>query len=546
MKIIYRLEEEVVNILAIVSGLIGGLGLFLFGMKLMGDGLENAAGEKLKSIIEKVTSNRIIGVLVGAFVTAIIQSSSATTVMVVSFVNAGLMNLVQAASIIMGANIGTTITAQMVSFNLEGIAPLVIGIGVIITLVAKNKKVRDIASILLGFGLLFLGMGMMSGAMKPVADSDIFKHFVVLVGDNIFLGILAGLLMTALVQSSSATTGILIALAASGAIKLNVALPIILGCNIGTCITALISAVGVSKTAKKAAIIHLLFNVIGTIIFIPFVGILVNIVQSISPGSVARQVANAHTIFNITVTLILLPFINFLVLIANKILPGDDKVEKKDTIYLDDKLLENPVIASVQAEKETLRMAEKARENFILSMEAFRDSSLEHAEKVMKNEEVIDTLEKDIADYLMKISQSELSGDVNNSVTANFHVISDLERIGDHAKNIAELAIEKVNGKVHYDEEEKQDLKVMYNTTLEVVEMAFNTYENKDLNNIDSLAKLEDAIDNMEKELRNSHIKRLSSKKGSAHGSVIFLDIISNLERIGDHAVNIAEVISER
>lgn len=534
------------NILAIVSGLIGGLGLFLFGMKLMGDGLENAAGEKLKSIIEKVTSNRIIGVLVGAFVTAIIQSSSATTVMVVSFVNAGLMNLVQAASIIMGANIGTTITAQMVSFNLEGIAPLVIGIGVIITLVAKNKKVRDIASILLGFGLLFLGMGMMSGAMKPVADSDIFKHFVVLVGDNIFLGILAGLLMTALVQSSSATTGILIALAASGAIKLNVALPIILGCNIGTCITALISAVGVSKTAKKAAIIHLLFNVIGTIIFIPFVGILVNIVQSISPGSVARQVANAHTIFNITVTLILLPFINFLVLIANKILPGDDKVEKKDTIYLDDKLLENPVIASVQAEKETLRMAEKARENFILSMEAFRDSSLEHAEKVMKNEEIIDTLEKDIADYLMKISQSELSGDVNNSVTANFHVISDLERIGDHAKNIAELAIEKVNGKVHYDEEEKQDLKVMYNTTLEVVEMAFNTYENKDLNNIDSLAKLEDAIDNMEKELRKSHIKRLSSKKASAHGSVIFLDIISNLERIGDHAVNIAEVISER
>ncbi|MEG0238131.1 MAG: Na/Pi cotransporter family protein [Clostridium sp.] len=534
------------DILAIISGLIGGLGLFLYGMKLMGDGLENAAGERLKSIIEKVTSNRFIGVLVGAFVTAIIQSSSATTVMVVSFVNAGLMNLIQAAGIIMGANVGTTITAQMVSFDLEGIAPLVIGIGVIVTLVAKKKKTRDVAGILLGFGILFLGMGMMSNAMKPIADSEIFKQFVFLVGNNIFLGILAGLVMTAVVQSSSATTGILIALATAGAIQLNVALPIILGCNIGTCVTALLAAVGANKTAKKAAIIHLLFNIIGTVIFIPFIGMLVNIVQTMSPDSVARQVANAHTIFNITVTLVLLPFANLLVVLANKILPGEDKVEKKGTLYLDDKLLETPVIASVQAEKETLRMAKKAKENFELSMRAFKNNTEKDADKVIKDEDIIDMLEREIADYLVKISQAELSEEVNNDVTSNFHVISDLERIGDHAKNIAELALEKIHGKIEYDEDETQDLNIMYNTTLEVVEMAFYAYENKDAEGIKALAKLESAIDAMEKELRNNHIKRLSGKKASAYGSVIFLDIISNLERIGDHAVNIAEVISNK
>ena len=248
------------NILGIISGLVGGLGLFLYGMKLMGDGLENAAGEKLKSIVEKFTSNRFVGVAVGALVTAIIQSSSATTVMVVSFVNAGIMNLIQATGVIMGANVGTTITAQMVSLDLESIAPFIIGVGVFISLVAKSKKRRDIANILLGFGLLFLGMGLMSGSMKPVAESDMFKDFVFLVGNNMFLGLITGLVMTAVVQSSSATTGILIALATTGAIDLYVAIPIILGCNIGTCVTALLSAVGTNKTAKKAAIIELLFS----------------------------------------------------------------------------------------------------------------------------------------------------------------------------------------------------------------------------------------------------------------------------------------------
>lgn len=262
-----------------VIKLFGGLGLFLFGMKLMGDGLENAAGSKLKGILEKVTSNKYLGVLIGALVTAVIQSSSATTVMVVSFVNAGLMSLVQSVGVIMGANIGTTITAQMVSFDLNKIAPIFIGVGAIIVLVSKRKKTKDIAYIALGFGVLFLGMGMMSESMQPLAASSMFKETIAIIGSSRFLGVLTGLIMTAIVQSSSATTGILVALATTGSIDMNVALPIIFGCNIGTCVTALLAAVGSNKTAKKAALIHLLFNVIGVIIFLPFVTILIDIVQ---------------------------------------------------------------------------------------------------------------------------------------------------------------------------------------------------------------------------------------------------------------------------
>ncbi|MGL5478416.1 MAG: Na/Pi cotransporter family protein [Clostridium sp.] len=531
------------NIFITISGLIGGLGLFLYGMKLMGDGLENAAGDKLKSIVEKVTSNRFIGVAIGAFVTAIIQSSSATTVMVVSFVNAGIMNLIQATGVIMGANIGTTITAQMVSLDLESVAPFVIGIGVFILLIAKSKKNRDIANILLGFGLLFLGMGLMSDAMKPLAESDLFREFVFLVGNNPVLGLLAGVVMTAVIQSSSATTGILIALASTGEIGLNVALPIILGSNIGTCITAILASIGANKIAKKAAGIHLSFNIIGTLIFLPFVGLLVDVVTKMSPDSIVRQIANAHTIFNIVVTLLLLPFANLLVYLVNKIIPGEDKIKQTGAIYIDDKLLETPVIASAQVQKETVRMANLAKDNFELSMKAFNEGNEEDIAKVYENEKLINTLERDIADYLVKLSQTELSDEISTEVTSTFNVINDVERIGDHAKNIAELAMEKITEKVQYDDEEKHDLNVMYTSTFEALEMAITTYDKRDTRDIIAVGKLEGAIDEMEKELRTSHIKSLNNRKTSAYGTVIFLDVISNLERIGDHAVNIAGTV---
>lgn len=523
---------------SVFAGLFGGLGLFLYGMKLMGDGLENAAGEGLKSIIGALTSNKYIGVLVGAIVTAIIQSSSATTVMVVSFVNAGLMTLAQAAGVIMGANIGTTITAQMVSLDLDAIAPIFIGVGAIVLLIAKKKKVKDIAYIALGFGILFMGMGVMSDSLQPVAEADWFKEFIMVVSDNSILGLLAGLGMTAIVQSSSATTGILVALATTGAIDMQLAFPVILGCNIGTCVTALLASLGANRTAKKAAFVHLLFNLIGAIIFLPFIQPFIGLVEGTSPV-IARQVANAHTIFNVTVTLILLPLSGYLVKIANIVLPGDAEIEKEGAIYLDKRLLETPVVANAQVAKETLRMARKAKENVALAMEAFIGSDIETADKVYYNEKIINALERDITDYLVELSQLDLPQDDIKLFSSTYHIINDIERIGDHAENIADLAIEKSNKKIHLGDEAKAELRQIFEKTIEAIDVAVEIYGNKNIEAASRVEVVEQEIDRLEKSFRENNIKRLNERSCSANSSVIFLDLISNLERIGDHANNI-------
>ena len=348
--------------LMIILELMGGLGLFMYGMKLMGDGLENAAGESLKNILEKVTSNPIKSVIVGAIVTAIIQSSSATTVMVVGFVNAGLMNLTQAAGIIMGANIGTTITAQLVSFKLDDIAPVFVFVGALMVMFSKGKKRRELGNIVLGFGILFTGMGVMSSAMKPLASSPNFENLIVSIGNRWYIGVLVGAVVTAVLQSSSATTGILVALATAGAIDIGIALPIVFGCNIGTCVTAMLASIGANKTARKAAMLHLIFNIVGTIVFIPFLRPLGSLVVSMD-SVVSRQIANAHTIFNIVNTLLLLPFSKYIIAIVNKLVPGEDEVEKVGPKFLDNRLLETPVIAVGQVLKETIRMANKSKKN---------------------------------------------------------------------------------------------------------------------------------------------------------------------------------------
>ena len=460
--------------------LFGGLGLFLFGMKMMGDGLENSAGEKLKTILEKVTNNKYLGVAIGALVTAVIQSSSATTVMIVSFVDAGLMTLVQAVGVIMGANIGTTITAQMVSFNLDAIAPLFIGLGAITILLSKRRKVKDLASIALGFGILFLGMSMMSKSMAPLSESTLFNDILNVVGENVFLGLASGLLMTAVVQSSSATTGILVALATTGSISMDVALPIILGCNIGTCVTALLASIGSNRVAKKAALIHLLFNTIGVIIFLPFMDIVVDLVQKIDPSDVARQVANTHTIFNICVTIVLLPLSKYLVILVNKLMPGNDIVEHNGAIYLDEKLLDNPIIATGQVFKETIRMGELAKKNVKLAMEGFLEDNEKSMEMAYKNEAIINSLEKDITNYLVLLSSHELPEEDSKILSSTFHVINDIERIGDHAKNIMELAVEKRSNNIDIEGEAREELINMYNRTIEAVNLAIDCYSNKD------------------------------------------------------------------
>lgn len=526
----------------IFTGIFGGLGLFLYGMKLMSDGLENIAGEKLKGILEKITSNKIMGVLVGIVVTAIIQSSSAVTVMVVSFVNTGLMTLTQATGVILGSNIGTTITAQMVSFKLEIIAPIFIGVGAIVMIGAKRKKVKDLAYIALGFGILFMGMGLMSASLKPVSELDIFNNFILLVANNPILGVLIGMLMTAILQSSSATTGILVALGASGNIDMNVAFPIVLGCNIGTCITAILAGLTANRTAKKAALLHLFFNIFGTIIFLPFSDKVVMIVQYLTPDSVARQIANAHTIFNIVITILILPISKYFVNLVNKILPDNGNVMMCGAIYLDKKLLETPVVAITQVVKETIRMAQIARNNFQLAMQSFFYGKDEDIKSVYENENIINTLEKEITEYLIAISQHNLPEENAELISEVYHTINDIERIGDHAENIVELAINKFNNNIELSNEALKEIEEISNVTLESLDIAIKCFKEKECKDNIIVNEIEERIDKLEKSFRNNNIIRLNSKQCYANAGVMFFDLLSNLERIGDHANNIATI----
>ena len=530
------------NSFEIFTGIFGGLGLFLYGMKLMSDGLENIAGEKLKSILEKITSNKIMGVLVGTIVTAIIQSSSAITVMVVSFVNAGLMTLGQATGVILGSNIGTTITAQMVSLNLEVIAPIFIGIGAIVIVVTKNKKVKDLAYIALGFGVLFMGMGLMSSSLKPVSELAIFNKFILLVGKNSILGVLIGILITAILQSSSATTGILVALAVSGNLDMSVAFPIILGCNIGTCITAILAGLTANRIAKKAALLHLFFNIFGTILFLPFSDKVVMIVQYLTPDNVARQVANSHTIFNVVITLFILPISKYFVKLVNKILPDDGRRQVCGAIYLDKKLLETPIVASTQVVKETIRMAEIARNNFQLAMQSFFYGKDEDIKNVYENENIINMLEKEITEYLIALSQHNLPEENAELVSEVYHTINDIERIGDHAENIVELAINKINNNIQLSDEALKEVEEISKATLESVDIAIRCFKKRESNDEIIVNEIEERIDILEKSFRNNNIMRLNSRQCYANAGLMFFDLLSNLERIGDHANNIATV----
>lgn len=518
----------------IVTGIFGGLGLFLYGMKLMSDGLENVAGEKLKGILEKITSNKVIGVLVGTIVTAIIQSSSATTVMVVSFVNAGLMTLTQATGVILGSNIGTTITAQMVSFNLEVIAPIFIGVGAIVMMSAKKKRIKDLAYIALGFGILFMGMGLMSSSLKPISNLQIFNDFISVIGKNHFLGVLVGLTMTAILQSSSATTGILVALANSGNIDMNVAFPIILGCNIGTCVTAILAGLTANRTAKKAALLHLLFNIFGTVLFLPFSDKVVTFVNYLTPDNVARQVANAHTIFNVVITIFILPISKYFVMLVNHILPDDEGKESCGAIYLDKKLLETPIVASGQVIKETIRMANKAKNNLELAMEVFLNWNEEKMKKVYANESIINTLERDITEYLIELSQHNLPEENAKLVSQAYHTINDIERIGDHAENIVELAIQKYENNITLSYDGYKEVRQLFEVTLRSITIAIESFKSNEISD-DEVEKVEEEIDSLEKQFRENNINRLSAKTCLADAGIMFFDLLSNLERIGDH-----------
>ncbi|MDO5062572.1 MAG: Na/Pi cotransporter family protein [Peptostreptococcaceae bacterium] len=530
----------------IILSAASGLGLFLYGMNLMGSGLQKAAGEKLKSIVGLLTKNKYIAVVVGIVVTAIIQSSSATTVMVIGFVNAGIMTLNQAIGVIMGANVGTTVTAQLVSFNLEAVAPLAVALGMLAYIVNKGPKTKDYAEILIGFGILFVGMVYMKDAVKPLREVKAFQDMLISFGTNPILGIFVGFLLTLLLQSSSASIGILVALAVEGALPLTSALPILYGDNIGTCTTALLSSIGASKNAQRAAVMHLTFNVIGTIVFVMFLNVpIIYVVTKLDPMSVSRQIANAHTLFNITNVLIQLPFSAFIVKFAEKVIPAPAKKEAEvQTITkLDKRMLSTPSIALESAYKECLNMGAVALSSLKRSVSGFLKKQPEDLAETFRLEKDINQMEREIIDYLVSVSNSEISLDDRIIVDGLFNTINDIERIGDHAENIAELGQSYIDSELNFSQESRVELAVMIEKVFDAVQLALDAMRTGDIEIANRVLEMENQVDDLEKSNRAAHIYRLNNNMCRTESGILFLDLISNLERISDHAANIAESV---
>lgn len=524
----------------------GGLGLFLYGMAMMGDGLQKTAGDRLRRLIEVLTNNRLMGVLIGTVVTMIIQSSSATTVMVVGFVNAGLMTLPQATGVILGANIGTTITAQLIAFNITKYAPVFVGIGVVIWLSSKKQKLKDISDVLIGVGVLFIGMGMMSSGLKPLAEIPAFTEILARL-QNPVLGLVVGVIMTTIIQSSSASIGLLQAVAGEGLVNMGMAFPILLGANIGTTTTALISSIGANRMAKRAAAIHFVFNIFGAIIFmLGFQTFIVDFVIKLSPGDVMRQIANAHTFYNFIIVAIFLPFTKFLVMAAEKVLPGKDEIDVKEAIYLDTRILETPSIALGQARKEVIRMGNLVSENLKLSREILVNDDKNSIETIFSTEERIDRIEKEITNYLVLLSGKSLTEEQHAAINSYLYTINDIERIGDHVENITELAEYKISHGLAFSQEAKDGLNYLFDKAEKVFITAMEAFETDDETLAREVLVLEDEIDEIEEKNREEHMDRLSRMECLTEPGVLFLDSLSNLERVSDHSANIAMYVLDK
>lgn len=521
----------------------GGIGLFLFGIKFMGDGLELAAGSKLKKLLEVLTSNRFLAVLVGFVVTAVIQSSSATTVMVIGFVNAGLMNLTQAVGVIMGANIGTTVTSVLIALDLTDIAPLAIFIGVILMIFFKKKMTTHIGQIICGFGLVFLGMSTMSSSMEPLRDFQPFQDFIIN-ANNPFMGVMIGLVMTGIIQSSSATIGILQALAGQGLVPIEFAVYVLYGMNIGTCVTALISTAGTKVNSKRAAVIHLLFNIIGTGIFMlitaytPYIELL----KMISDSTMV-QISAAHIIFNVVSTVVLFPFANVLVKLSCWLVPGKEASDEEMHLkYLDERILNTPPFAIVQVGKEVKRMAEMAQKNFAAAANALINMDVSEVEKISEREKAINFLNHKITSYLIKINSLDLLENDSKYIGSLFHVVNDIERIGDHALNLSEAAQKSVEDKLTLSDKAKEELRDLFDTTQQLLSGAIEAFDKQTLTVDESfkLYELEEHIDDLSDLYQNTHIARLNNMECTTEAGMLFVNTITDFERVGDHAINIA------
>lgn len=529
--------------------MLGGLALFLYGMNMMSNGLELAAGNKMKTILEKLTSNRILGVLVGALVTAIIQSSSATTVMVVGFVNSGLMSLTSAVWVIMGANIGTTITGQLIAIDITAIAPLIAFIGVAMIVFFKSKKLDAFGSVIGGLGILFIGMETMSNAMVPLRT---MPEFVGLISkfQNPFIGILVGALFTALIQSSSASVGILQALAKSGVMTLSSSIYVLFGQNIGTCITSVLASIGTSKNAKRTTIIHLTFNIIGTVIFVsismlfPFA----HLVESITPNNVAAQIANVHTIFNVATTLLLLPIGTKLVDLAKMILPDDPEDHQHMSLkYLDFSIFNNDyhigtsAIANTQLFNETQHMLNVANHNVKRAFELLDHFDQEKYERLLKDEEYINYLNQQIIDFTTEVISNEFPTEGSQTIVLFLKLSSDLERIGDHAINIASRAQKLAEDDTHFSADALKEISIMESLCNNILDELIILDYDEFKNIVDKVDVMEDNIDKTQHQFTVNQLIRLKEKKCSTENSIIYTKILTDFERIGDHGLNIAE-----
>lgn len=545
-------------------GFLGGLGMFLYGMNIMADGMQKTAGSKMSSFLGMLTNNRFLAVALGALITAIIQSSGATTVMVVGFVSAGVLNLSQAVGVIMGANIGTTITAWIVSMSQLGdafevmkpgfYAPAIIGIGALLLVFAKSQKKKTIGEIMIGLGLLFIGLDFMSGSINPYTDAPIFAKAFEILGGNPLLGMIIGALVTALLQSSSASVGILQTLAMNGIVTTNAAIYITLGQNIGSCVTAMLSSMGGSRTAKRAAVMHLTFNVIGAIVFGSIGFIFFSLRPAFAASNInAVQISIFHTIFNLTMTTLLFPFADVLVKISGMVVkekaeeePVAEDAETAATLkHLDERIFESPAFAVETAALEVVHMGQITYENVVRAIDAVLTVNSDEVETVFKTEQTINNMEKMLTEYLIKVDNLSLTEKQKKVVNNLFYSVSDIERIGDHAENLAEQAQYMVEHSLQFSTTGADDLKSISDSVLKSFQYAIDARQNGNMEAVRKVSQYEDDVDSQEEELREKHIERLSAGECKASSGVVFLDIISNLERVSDHAYNLAGYVKD-
>ena len=545
-------------------GFLGGLGMFLYGMNIMADGMQKTAGSKMSSFLGMLTNNRFLAVALGALITAIIQSSGATTVMVVGFVSAGVLNLSQAVGVIMGANIGTTITAWIVSMSQLGdafevmkpgfYAPAIIGIGALLLVFAKSQKKKTIGEIMIGLGLLFIGLDFMSGSINPYTDAPIFAKAFEILGGNPLLGMVIGALVTALLQSSSASVGILQTLAMNGIVTTNAAIYITLGQNIGSCVTAMLSSMGGSRTAKRAAVMHLTFNVIGAIVFGSIGFIFFSLRPAFAASNInAVQISIFHTIFNLTMTTLLFPFADVLVKISGMVVkekaeeePVAEDAETAATLkHLDERIFESPAFAVETAALEVVHMGQITYENVVRAIDSVLTVNSDEVETVFKTEQTINNMEKMLTEYLIKVDNLSLTEKQKKVVNNLFYSVSDIERIGDHAENLAEQAQYMVEHGLQFSTTGMDDLKSISGSVLKSFQYAIDARQNGNMEAVRKVSQYEDDVDSQEEELREKHIERLSAGECKASAGVVFLDIISNLERVSDHAYNLAGYVKD-